>query len=98
MKNLNDLKYSDKVKNVENGDGAKFCALIPSETQNAYGKLIAQHTWYMLFDVNVESASSISTGKTVYVDFPERSIYDVLIGECKITEAMIKTKYKNLYS
>ena len=27
----------------------------------------------------------------------ERSIYDVLIGECKVTEAMIKTKFKNLY-
>ena len=27
----------------------------------------------------------------------ERSVYDVLIGECKIEEAMIKTKYKNLY-
>ena len=27
----------------------------------------------------------------------EKSVYDVLIGECPITEAMIKTKYKNLY-
>ena len=26
-----------------------------------------------------------------------RSIYDVLIGECNIMDAMIKTKYKNLY-
>ena len=47
--------------------------------------------------IDLDPQGNTTTGVGINKGEIERSIYDVLIGECKITEAMIKTKYKNLY-
>lgn len=70
--------YSD-VKNKK-VDANEATSLLNSEAQknsNAYGKIIAQHTWFLLCDISIEKAGAIKTGKTVYVDFPERDIHKV---------------------
>ena len=47
--------------------------------------------------IDLDPQGNTTTGVGINKGEIERSIYDVLIGECKVTEAMIKTKYKNLY-
>ena len=47
--------------------------------------------------IDLDPQGNTTTGVGINKGDIERSIYDVLIGECKIEEAMIKTKYKNLY-
>ena len=47
--------------------------------------------------IDLDPQGNTTTGVGINKGEIERSIYDVLIGECKITEAMIKTKYKNFY-
>ena len=47
--------------------------------------------------VDLDPQGNTTTGVGINKGDIERSIYDVLIDECTITEAMIKTKYKNLY-
>ena len=47
--------------------------------------------------VDLDPQGNTTTGVGINKGEIERSIYDVLIGECQITEAMIKTKYKNFY-
>ena len=47
--------------------------------------------------IDLDPQGNTTTGVGINKGDIERSIYDVLIGECNITEALIKTKYKNLY-
>ena len=47
--------------------------------------------------IDLDPQGNTTTGVGINKGDIERSIYDVLIGECSVTEAMIKTKYKNLY-
>ena len=47
--------------------------------------------------IDLDPQGNTTTGVGINKGEIERSVYDVLIGECPITEAMIKTKYKNLY-
>ena len=47
--------------------------------------------------IDLDPQGNTTTGVGINKGEIERSIYDVLIGECSITEAMIKTKYKKLY-
>lgn len=47
--------------------------------------------------IDLDPQGNTTTGVGINKGEIERSVYDVLIGECSITEAMIKTKYKNLY-
>ena len=47
--------------------------------------------------IDLDPQGNTTTGVGINKGDIERSIYDVLIGECKISEAMVKTKYKNLY-
>ena len=47
--------------------------------------------------IDLDPQGNTTTGVGINKGEISRSIYDVLIGECNITEAMIKTKYKNLY-
>ncbi len=82
------VNYKDiESKNVDNGDGFKFEQLSPSDTQNAYGKLIAQHTWYYVFDINVADASVIKSGYWVSVSFDDLGIKDINMLVHDITEA-----------
>ena len=72
------VSYSDIAsKKVNALDASLLLSSEPQKTGNAYGKIIAQHVWYMLIDVPIEKASSIKEGKTVYVDFSERGISDI---------------------
>lgn len=72
------VSYEDiSNKKITNGSGAKFLSSELSETGNAYGKLIAQHTWYYVFDMNVSDASVIKLGYWVSVAFEELGIHDV---------------------
>lgn len=64
-------------KKITNGSGAKYLSLKPTETDNAYGKIIAQHTWYYVFDIDVSHASVIRLGHWVSVAFEELGIHDV---------------------
>lgn len=47
--------------------------------------------------IDLDPQGNTTTGVGINKGEIEKSIYDVLIGECKVTEAMIKTKYKKLY-
>lgn len=65
-------------------DSDTVTSLINSEAvvyENAFGKIIAQHTWYMAcnLDTNVVLSSQLSftVGSTVYVDFTDDYIYQI---------------------
>ena len=47
--------------------------------------------------IDLDPQGNTTTGVGINKGEIERSVYDVLIGECKVTDAMIKTKYKKLY-
>ena len=47
--------------------------------------------------IDLDPQGNTTTGVGINKGEIEKSIYDVLIGDCKVTEAMIKTKYKSLY-
>lgn len=95
--------YSDvKNKKVTANEASLLLDAKPQKSSNAYGKIIAQHTWFLLCDISIEKAASIKTGKTVYVDFPERDIHkvpmtvydvsDTVDGKATVT---FKCKYLN---
>ncbi len=72
------VSYEDvSKKKVINGAGKKYRSLEQVETENAYGKLIAQHTWYYVFDIGVSDASVIRLGYWVSVAFENLGIHDV---------------------
>ena len=72
------VSYSDvSNKKVQNGDGTKFISLEPAATDGAYGKLIAQHTWYYVFDIKATQAAVLRRNYWVSVDFKESGITDV---------------------
>jgi len=47
--------------------------------------------------IDLDPQGNTTTGVGINKGEIERSIYNVLIGECKINEAIIKTKYKDFY-
>ena len=47
--------------------------------------------------IDLDPQGNTTTGVGINKADIEKSIYDVLIEKCKIEDAMIKTKYKNLY-
>ena len=47
--------------------------------------------------IDLDPQGNTTTGVGINKGEIEKSIYDVLIGESKISEAIIKTKYKNFY-
>lgn len=49
----------------------------PKIEENAFGKIIGQHTWYMVCNIPLVEASVIKTGYYVKVSFPEKGIYDL---------------------
>ena len=72
------VSYSDiSNKKINNGDGNKFASLDAADTSNAYGKLIAQHTWYYVFDIKASQASVFKTNYWVSVSFKDSGIIDV---------------------
>lgn len=72
------VNYNDiSNKKVINGYGNKFSSLDPAATDGAYGKLIAQHTWYYVFDIKASDASVIRTDYWVSVAFNDLGISDI---------------------
>lgn len=74
----------------------------PIKTDDAYGKIISQHIWYMLTDIPIEKAAQIKEGKIVYVDFPERgiseipmSVFDISDVKNGIITVTLRCKYLN---
>ena len=47
--------------------------------------------------IDLDPQGNTTTGVGINKGEIDRSIYDVLMGDCTMREAMIKTKYKNLY-
>ena len=47
--------------------------------------------------IDLDPQGNTTTGVGINKGEIEKSIYDVLIGESKISEAIIKTKYKNFF-
>jgi len=47
--------------------------------------------------IDLDPQGNTTTGVGINKGDIERSVYDVLTGKCQLEEAMIKTKYKNLY-
>ena len=47
--------------------------------------------------IDLDPQGNTTTGVGINKGEINRSIFDVLMGDCSISEAMIKTKYKNLY-
>ena len=73
VKSYEDVKQG-KINCLE---GEKLLQAKGEIDQNAYGKIIGQHTWYLIFDVSVKDASIVKTGAEVLVDFPQHGIHDV---------------------
>lgn len=81
------VSYSDvSDKKLQNGDGAKFTSVAPKDTANSFGKLIAQHTWYYVFDAKVSEAAVLKTGYWVSVAFNDLGINDLDMLVYDITE------------
>lgn len=96
-------KYSAvEDKKVSPLETEKLLSKEPKTYENAYGKIIGQHTWYLIFDVKIGDASIVKTGKSVKVDFPERSLYDIPMTVYSVTDkkdgkitVTLKCKYLN---
>lgn len=46
-------------------------------SDSTFGKIIGQHIWYFVFNIPVSDSSSISTGSTFRVSFPERGLENI---------------------
>ena len=79
--------YEDvKNKKVSVNEGAKLLASEKKNDGDVFGKIIAQHTWYFIFDTSITDASVIKTGYYVSVDFPDKSIEDVTMKVYSVSE------------
>lgn len=95
--------YQDvKEKEFSALETAGLLAADPTSHENAYGKIIGQHVWYLFIDIPLKDANILRTGKAVTIDFPDRAIYDIPMTvhsvsdskDGKITVAL-KCKYLN---
>ncbi len=73
----------DTVEDIDL-DAAAVTELInstPTEVDNALGKIIAQHIWYLACNLNTSdvltSNVSFTVGSTVYVDFTDEYIFEI---------------------
>lgn len=79
--------YEDvEKKKVSVNDGNKLINSEKTVNENAFGKIIAQHTWYLIFDTSITDASVIKTGNYVTVDFPDKSIEDISMKVYNVSE------------
>ncbi len=81
-------KSYDDVKNkkVSVNEGNELINSKKKVDDNAFGKIIAQHTWYFIFDTSITDASVIKTGNYVTVDFPEKNINGINMKVHNVTE------------
>ncbi len=82
------LKSYDEVeeKKVSVNEGERLIKSEKTLNENAFGKIIAQHTWYFIFDTSITDASVIKTGYYVTVDFPDKGIEDITMKVYNVSE------------
>ncbi len=82
------LKSYEDVKNkkVSVNEGNTLISSEKKPVENAFGKIIAQHTWYFIFDTSITDASVIRTGYYVTVDFPDKNIKGVTMKVHSVSE------------
>lgn len=69
------ISYSDvEDKKITQGEGGRLISLDSDKNDGAYGKIIAQHTWYYIFDTEVSLSSTLQVGYWVKVSFDEIGI------------------------
>lgn len=74
----NALSYEDvENKKIEPLDGNRLLSISCQAPADAYGKIIAQHTWYYIFDVDVSYSPEFKTDYWVKVSFKELGIENV---------------------
>ncbi len=79
--------YDDVEKmKVTVNEGSRLISSEKSVNENAFGKIIAQHTWYLIFDTSITDASVIKTGNYVTVDFPDKNIEDISMKVYNVSE------------
>ncbi len=79
--------YEDvKNKKVSVNEGNQLINSEKKTDDNAFGKIIAQHTWYFIFDTSITDASVIRTGYYVTVDFPDKNIEDITMKVYSVSE------------
>ncbi len=83
----NAISYeSAENKEIESGEGTRLINTKPASTDGLYGKVISQHTWYYIFDINITDASPLKRGKTVKVSFEEVGVKDIKMSVHDISE------------
>lgn len=70
--------YEDvKMKKVSSGEATALSKTKAEVSSSAYGKIIAQHSWYYIFDVKINEASFLKTDYWATVSFDELGVYDI---------------------
>lgn len=80
--------YSFKKIATQGMQPSKLKKLLSSEKkvdENAYGKIISEHTWYFAFNMDFMASSSLKKGLNVYVDFPKAGISNLAMKITSIT-------------
>ncbi len=82
------VKSYDDVENkkVTVNEGNRLINSEKKLVDDAFGKIIAQHTWYFIFDTSITDASVIKTGYYVTVDFPDKNIEDITMKVYNVSE------------
>ena len=83
---IQDLNEDVKNKKISVNEGNTLINSKSTVDEKAYGKIIAQHTWYFIFDTSITDASVIRTGYYVTVDFPDKNIEDVTMKVHSVSE------------
>lgn len=83
--NTFDFKLAQK-KQVEKGQGEKLISAAAEVAGNIYGKIILQHTWYYIFDAELNDVSTLKNGYWVSVSFDDLGIRDLDMQVYDITE------------
>lgn len=107
---ISEVDGFESVKSYDDTKDKKFDALdtdklLKSESSthdNAYGKIIGQHIWYLFIDIPLKDANIVRKGKAVTVDFPERALYDIPMTVYSVSDSkdekitvILQCKYLN---
>ena len=67
--------YSDIAEGkIDSAGVEKLLSAEGGKTENAFGKIIGQHTWYFVCNLPLSEASVVKTGYYVDVSFPDKGI------------------------
>ena len=59
---------------IDSAGTQKLLEAKPEKTENTFGKIIGQHTWYFVCNLPLNEASVVKTGYYVDVSFPDKGI------------------------